>query len=506
MGASFANPDATLANTGAVTGGADADDVLRDGSDSTFVALEPDEYLWVSFSNTESPAIPAGATIIKIETYVMAWPGFWGYGDVPIICETTLAGTGYSNIQSIVPVSYRTWSAAQVAGTANDPDTATAVVKHTGSGGALVVTGMVNLITWVAKPVVDVTLPTGTLTEDNMPTVEWANTLDATGGGQFIAEIKIFNDAQYLAGGFDPSTSTPVASGSFIGGTTEWDCDVLLPNDTYRAYVRVMQYPSFQYEIWSDWNYEGFVVNVPVPAVPTMTLTAQPAATPVGRVKIDLDDNAGAATTDQIQVQRLNNDTDEWEDIRTLLGGGIVDPASWPTTIYDYEGTPGVVESYRARAVHNYSTADAFSDWSSTGTVTLSDADWSLIHPTDPRLSVRVDLFSFEGYTREARQTVKQPLGRTDAVVLTDTRMDETGNLSFKLTDDADLAAVTAMANYAIPVLLRPAAGHHEPNRWVILGNETITRRIDGGHFAWRDGVYDWNKVSRPEGDLVVWT
>jgi hypothetical protein len=58
-----------------------------------------------------------------------------------------------------------------------------------------------------AQPTVTVSAPTGTITTTTAPDVTWAFA-DTDNETQAFYQIKVFTDAQYGAGGFDPETST----------------------------------------------------------------------------------------------------------------------------------------------------------------------------------------------------------------------------------------------------------------------------------------------------------
>lgn len=492
--------DGTIANTGTLQGGATAHEILADVSPSNYVALASGALVWCTLG-TPGPSIPGDATVIKTEIYLTGYP----FAFDPPIARTTLAGEGGAIDQRSITPPQGQWVGAYLIGE-YDPDDASFAVENIApsTAGGIVLYAAEGVVTWVAKPETAVIAPTGTLTEDNRPTVTWQNTLDTDGGAQFAAEVKIFNDAQYGAGGFDPETSTPFASGSIIGQATSWTPEEGLPNDTYRAYVKVSQYPYLQITgVESDWEYGGFVVDVPLPAVPDLAATADPDASPVGRIELTIDGNSGDATTDELQVQRLEDG--EWVDIRTLNGDGLID-GSFPATIYDYDAPVDELVSYRARAIHNYSSSDAYSGWTATETATLSPISWALIHPTDPTLSQKVTLRSFTGYGREPRQSIKQPLGRSDAVVISDTRGPESGSIVFRLEDDAARDDVVGLIELEVSLLLRPATGDHERSRWVAIGGEQIARAIDKSWIDERDGTFEWTEVSRPGGNLAAWT
>ncbi|MGH7485258.1 MAG: hypothetical protein ACREMY_06575, partial [bacterium] len=95
---------------------------------------------------------------------------------------------------------------------------------------------------------------------------------------------------------FDPDTTTPFDQG---GGFSDADSvphtNLRLPNDDYRAYVKVAQTVSGK--PWqSDWAYNDFSINVPQPAEPTVTVTAENTE---GRIRIRVADPGGGDVSTQ---------------------------------------------------------------------------------------------------------------------------------------------------------------------------------------------------------------
>ena len=141
-------------------------------------------------------------------------------------------------------------------------------------------------------------------------------------------------------------------------------------------------------QFWSAWAFSGFVVSVVRPAAPTMTLTAQPTQ---GRVKIDLTANAGAATTDRMELQRSVDGGVTWQAVRNQWGDDGLVLSATTATIYDYESLIGTATLYRAAAAHNYSSVYATSAWSATGSVTVTSTQWWLKDVLRPALNVPIE-------------------------------------------------------------------------------------------------------------------
>ena len=490
MSYSIAYPDATSFNTGALTGGASAHAVLGDLNDSTYVTYDGGEYSTVTFG-AYSPAIPVDA-IIK---YVSVTPRVKGGAVLQTRMTQTDAGpplVSFADARSVNvnSFSYLQFVGAQINDSTIDPDDISVSLEHRSGSGSLVVSTLYAACVYVEKPTLTVDAPTGTITDSTNPKVTFTPTLDTDGGALFATSIRVFDEATYTAGGFDPETSSWVAGVDLYGEDTEWRIPVTLEDGDYRAYVKVYQFPVNGETPTSDWDYEAFTMDVDRPGTPGFDVTPEDTA---GRVLLTFSDTTGDTTTDGVHIQHTNQDG-EWEDIRTELGDGLVDIDEG--TYYDYEAPNGTV-TWRARAYHEFAADEiSYSDWvEDTDTVACG---WWIKHPARPQLNVGVELRSFPGHSRESRQSIVQPLGRTDAVAIGDTRGPQTGTVVIRAGDDETRDNVMALASETSPVLLQAATDHHERDRWVILGNEQVERLIDQSWSTERNITYEWTEVARP--------
>lgn len=354
--------------------------------------------------------------------------------------------------------------------------------------------------TYVAQPTTVPVVQDGVspITDNTNPEVVWTNTLDADGGGQSKYQVKIFTDAVYLGGGFDPATSAAYEdSGEVSSSIQSWTPNVPQVDDTYRAYVRVAQSLVTGETHWSPWAFDEYTVTVSKPAVPTLALTSEPT---FARIKIDLTGNAGPATTDKLQLERLLPGGD-WEPVRTGEPDGIETGTS--ATIYDYEVPNGTTATYRTRAIHLYGDFLAFSAWSATADSSWSSADVWLKHPTKPSLSRKMDVYSQPGYERDARQTIFLPLGRTDPVVVSDTRLTARGEIVFSLDTKAIQDGLDLLLDDNVPLLLQMPTTHNWPDRWVMLGTQARARYDDKLKIEPTLDAMSWVEVSRPAGELL---
>lgn len=290
------DPNSTGSNTGAVTG-TNAHSALSDGSDSTFVDYDYGE---ASTHGLSDLTLPSGARLLSAQVLARTKKLATGPGalNTVLVADTTS--------QSALPV---TWDTATDAGgvfsfSVTDPglDAATIGLYCTSLSSVRVYKAWVRVL-YLTKPTVNVTAPTGTLTSSNVQ-VSWSPSFDVhanTSGSLY--EVKVFSQAQYSAGGFDPETSASTISASGSDGSTGVLFGPSLTDGSYRAYVKVAS-PTVP-DQWSDWDYEAFTVDVDKPGTPSLSLAANDAD---GRIAIELDDTAGDVSTSSFQVQRCVGD------------------------------------------------------------------------------------------------------------------------------------------------------------------------------------------------------
>lgn len=503
MTVSTLRPVSDVAHTGTtVTGAATRWQAVSDSSDSSYVAggSTGDEFTITLGAFT----LPTGGLIKAIAARMRVALSAAGIKNL----QAVLAAAAQPHATGSVSVNWLTPTTVAVIATfdATDyvaTDLAAATLRVIMGANPTVVGRVHELyldVTYVAQPTLTVDLPTGTITTTNEPTVSWTPDFDPDGGTDVSWQVKIFSAAQYGVGGFDPSVATPTTESLVqAGAATSW-VTTPLANATYRAYVRLLQAPPGQL-VESDWEFSGFVINVAIPAVPTLALTAQGTQ---GRMKIDVTHNSGAATTDAVEVQRSLDGGTTWEPVRlTTDTAGVVDTPD--ATVFDYEGRNGIDVTYRARALHNYSGQFAASAWV-TAMGQWASEGWLLKDPLRPELNLFfADIKSLPGAQRAVRQGVFQPLGSTDVTVVSDTRGPETGTVVFQLVDHAQGALLDALIDTLDVLLLQAPADADEPDRYVILGDRDRQRVQPSAWAHNRNDTYPWTAVQSPVGVVDAW-
>jgi hypothetical protein len=181
--------------------------------------------------------------------------------------------------------------------------------------------------------------PTGAIA-DNTPSFVWSTAVDdANKELDYYGRIRVFNDDQYSAGGFDPATSPATwDSGWRYGPPLHEVVSVPLPLDTYRAYISSLQliYPGAPWGGRSDMPIiNGGVLHAGPYAAPLSFTIVNTAPAIVGpRIKLDAvrDLDAGQrallvepAVRPLPRVTLFTSDGIEVADLDVLSGGYTLD-------------------------------------------------------------------------------------------------------------------------------------------------------------------------------------
>lgn len=341
---------------------------------------------------------------------------------------------------------------------------------------------------YVLKPVVNVTAPTGTITGDTTPTVSWTNTtLDSDGGSQTHYQVKTSTSSS-------PGAAAIEDSGETQSGAASWVPTTAISEGTRYAHVRTAQTVN-GVKHWSDWDTQSFTVSIARPGVPTMTLTAQSSS---ARIKVDLDDTAGSATTDLFETE-VSDDGTTWEVLRTSVGDGRSTPAAGLATEYDYEAPNGGTRSFRTRSLHAYPEGYAVSAWSATQTSSWTSTSWQVKNLLNPALNVSVMVRSQPSATRTGRVGLFQPLDAKYPIAVLDKRSSSSGQIVFRFDTDAARLAFEALADSASVVLIQAPAGTQDwPDRYCALGDYERERTIDSSTGVYSFDSVQWTEVARP--------
>jgi hypothetical protein len=501
-------PDTDVSQVGSsnVGGAASRHAAMADDLDTTYVEYDATgDGTVMEFAD---PTIPGTAAIVSVALRVRTRKS--GSGNPKVMFNIEVANAEwepYAHSQQMV-VSWTSFlTSVAVSFNSEDQDlTVSSVTFNVAAlnGKTLRIAEAFLDVMYATKPTLDVQNPTGTLTETNIPAPGYLASTDSDGGPIQKAQYKIFNSAQYGAGGFAPGSSSPYwDSGEFSFGDPP---DIpALPDDSYRFYVRIAQTVAGA-DHWSDWTYEAFVVDVDKPATPTLLANGQDSD---GRVRLRVHAETGVKTTDFFEVQR-NDPVYGWVYVYSPYEDNL-----WPADLlwtpstpsqpakqgYDYEARNGVQETYRARAVHDYGGGNyAYSPWTSDVTATWTSTDWWLKSAEHPTGNMVVILRSQPSRTRVKPRGIFKPLGRKFPVAVSDARQADEGEVVFRFgSEDESLALDDFLDNNDNAVLLQgPPEATRWHDRWMSLGDLTEDRALDTAWGPYTFAGFAWSEIERP--------
>ena len=502
-------PDASSNYNATVTGAATIHAALSDNSDASYATTPAtDDWFQGNFGTT---TIPAGAVVRSVVYRLRCGLNAAATKDHLLYWN---AGYQSKTINWTTPTTITLWSLGpdDFGGEIDQSivDGLYLTVFGSGTGASIQLRSHEAYVdvTYVALPVAAPSAPTGTITTTNRPEVAWANTLDSDGGAQSAFEVKFYTAAEYGGGGFDPDTTTVTTtqSGVTTGSATTWTPSATLADGTYRAYVRVAQTVNGSYH-WSDWDYEGFVIDVLLPAIPDLVLypDADDACT-----HLIVTGQSGDATTDALELQRSTDGGVTWEPVRLPASesgaageGGVV--LGDTATLYDFEGGNTQTVYYRVRALHDYSGVYAASDWVTDSDAWTDPGQWWLKSVLTPALNQPVEVHSEPGARLPARQGRFQALGGTHAIVLSDTRASTEGSIVLRADTDQELAAIRALVDDTGTLLLQGAPDNHWVDKYVQVGDLEVQRLVDKSFVEGWLVTLPWIEVESPSGAITVW-
>jgi hypothetical protein len=317
------------------------------------------------------------------------------------------------------------------------------------------------------RPTLTPTAPASgsTVTDTTRPTVEWTYS-DPEGDALERWKVRIFTDAQYLAGGFDPEASAAFAeSGEQVSAGTSWTPSIDLPNDVYRAYAWGSDVGAGG--IYGVGSYVGWTQNVVAPTVPVVTANAENAA---ARIRVVVQ-GSGAGPGDPpayFDVEYSDDGGTTWAALRN--GSAVTPSGTYAATVYDYEAPPRQLRSYRAKAVRVVGTLLIGSAWA-TASATLTPARSWLKDPLDPALNAEIECGPFiENEERKERVGIFEPYGSDHPVVVAGALTGWDGQTAIYARTEAAREGVEALLAVQHAVLFQTPEG---TNRYLRI----LTRR-----------------------------
>lgn len=173
-----------------------------------------------------------------------------------------------ATVDNVAPASFTQYTSSYVLQANLDQATIDSLQILTYNAGSECDVGYVFAnIKYVVKPVtvVNAVTPDPIATSGVAP-ISWTNTLDSDGGAQSRYWVRVFTQAQYSIGGFNPETSPATYDSGNLTGTATSRNTTALPGrgQVYRAYVRVGQTFSVgggTTTLYSAWAFDQFTTG-----------------------------------------------------------------------------------------------------------------------------------------------------------------------------------------------------------------------------------------------------
>lgn len=327
-------------------------------------------------------------------------------------------------------------------------------------------------------PTCSVTAPTASVTTTAKPDVSWTYS-DSDGDGQTFYEVKVYSSAQYTAGTFDVSTSTPTwTTGQVNGSDTTTSVGNYLLDGTYRAYVRVAKTINGE-PFWSAWAFSQFVIDLVQPTAPTLGLSFNSSLN-----KVVVTATGASAAGYDFQVFEVQRSTDQTTWVTVRDASELSPNTSFVATITDYEAPRGVANYYRSRAIAYLGDNVVASDFGSSASVTVTnDGSWWLKAITAPSLNVGA-VRILEGLDEliEEDLGIFRPKGRSTALVVSGSLYGRDGTYRIVTSTTGEWDDIYGIARHQGTILVQDPFGDQKyirltGRRWITTGAVSALRR-----------------------------
>jgi hypothetical protein len=504
MGVVSATPSGLVQTPGAwATNGGNADVVLADADDNTYLqgpSYAPD-YARAQVVGLTDVSIPAGAAISGVRVRMRAkdlstypWDaqgravpanaaGQMGNGVASAWGQTAI--TDYTGGYETARPGGGPWTVADV----NALNLAFLTTTDFFGSGIRFYMAAIDVL-YNERPVVataTATSPFGV----SRPTVAWTKT-DVEGDPQQAYQVKWFSEAQYTAGGFDPSVSTATHN---TGEVTSTGQSHQIPIDlvnatTYKAYVRVRQPDVSGQALRSDWTASNAVtIDVTPPAAPGLTYTGNSVTEAQAHIQMAATKNNPEGDTTLV-VEYSDDEGATWAPHPAMNGITF----AGTTTLKDYEVPLGIARHYRAKVVAGILAGSA---WSATLIApALPAEEWWLKDPLDPTRNVAARISDFK-FSLPRPQAAYDPVGRTEHVVITEGTQAPTGSFVITTWSKGEYDLVMALTTSSHVLLLQDVFGRQwyvmlgESDDWELVKatdptGDYVIRHVHRARFTWR--------------------
>ena len=264
-----------------------------------------------------------------------------------------------------------------------------------------------NTLVAARNPSVTVSAPTGTVTTTSYPVITWVASL-APATIQATYRAVVYTAAQAAIGGFVAGTSPSTwDSGAVVSTASAATILTDLPNAAgYKAYVQITQTGGES----SSFVSTTFTVTATLPSTPTLTATPFVDGNGTPCIKLVATDTEGSITgTTSMIVTRGDGFVIRACPVSVTTPGQVV-------TVYDYEPTPGILQSYVATIDKTVTGNRITSLGSTAATATLTLTSWFTLDPTAPLVTHAALSVQTKTASRQAQATTHVLLGAAGVV------------------------------------------------------------------------------------------
>lgn len=269
------------------------------------------------------------------------------------------------------------------------------------------------------RPIGTATGPTTTQTTTTRPDLTHTYADDESDPQEAVRWL-VYTDAQYGAGGFDPSLNAqdqPVSKPTWDSGWVLGE-DLTVPvtqdlvNDDYRGYVYVRQRWDGIGTHTSTPTFVGWAQNVPGPPAPLLTATAED---DLWRVRLDVAKGGASPATETYDIWCSDNSGVDWELVRG--GYQVVAVGGDTAQLWDYEAPLNVARWYRVQAFRTLGSVKVGGDFSTIAMATPRSKDFLLKDPLVPTLNMALPVgYKGDMPSRSRAQAFHRPLTKVGVI------------------------------------------------------------------------------------------
>jgi hypothetical protein len=357
------------------------------------------------------------------------------------------------------------------------------------------------------NPVATITSPTNgsTFTTSTRPPTVFTY-YDPDGDQMEAYRVKVFSDTQYMASGFNPNTDAAVfdtgkvwASAPPLNGVSP-NVD-FLDGHSYRSYVWLYQVGAPNGTVGNGISVPAtstYTIDIVAPPTPTINATADQTN---ARVILEITPNDTPDASKTMVVERSDDGGVVWVFVRG--GRDMLNIASPPLYLYDYEMPPNTDVIYRARnAVTIGGSTIAGSYSTTTIPVSINTQDYLLKDPLNPNNNIVLNVLG-PSVREDKPEDVAffSPLGRTRKVAVADKIKGVESTLELDFTDEDEFIAFeTLRETQRILLLVRGWTNE----QWYIRFGQVMSKTLYNYTPTYRTVTIPWVEVDSSAAGVPI--